>query len=84
LAFITSSYQQSGHETVATQNEELTIDYSKAFNSMDFDILEGLLTESGAEMLPESAVLEACCEQPGVFLVPAGLCNGYESTIRST
>jgi hypothetical protein len=77
LVFIASSCQQADRETAAAQNEEQTIDYVEAFNSIDFDILEGLLTDTDAEVLPESAVLEACYEQLGVFILPASDAEPY-------
>jgi hypothetical protein len=77
LVFIASSCQQADREAAAAQNEEQTIDYVEAFNSIDFDILEGLLTDTDAEVLPESAVLEACYEQLGVFILPASDAEPY-------
>jgi hypothetical protein len=77
LAFFASSCQQSDHDAVAAQNEELATDYIEASNSGDFDILESSLTITGEKMLPESVVLEACYEQLGIFLVPASEAKSY-------
>jgi len=77
LVFIASSCQQTDHETTAAQNEELAIDYIEASNSGDFDILERSLTETDAEVLSESVVLEACYEQLGVFILPASDAEAY-------
>jgi hypothetical protein len=77
LAFFAFSSQKSDHDTAAAQNEELATDYIEASNTGDFDILESSLTETGAEMLSESVVLEACYEQLGAFLVPASEAKSY-------
>ncbi len=77
LVFSASSFQQSDHDSAAALNQELATSYIEVFNSMNFDILEGLLTETGAEMLPESVVLEACYEQLGVFILPASDAEAY-------
>ena len=77
LALIAFSSQQSDHDAVTAQNEELAIDYIEASNSGDFDILEEPLTESDADLHPESAVLETCDEQLGVFILPASDAEPY-------
>ena len=76
LVFIAFSYQQAELETgepleASIQNEGVVLELFDTFNSWGFDILEGPLTETGAEMLPESPILEACYEQLGVFILPA-------------
>jgi hypothetical protein len=76
LAHFAFSSQQSDHDAVATQNEELAIDYIKTFNSNDVDI-PGIIMETGAEMLPKSVVLEACYEQLGVFNLPPSEAEPY-------
>ena len=77
LAHFAFSCQQSDNAAVATQSEELAMKDISAHNSMDFDILKGLLTDIDAEVLPESAVLEACYEQLGVFILPASEAEPY-------
>lgn len=77
LTLFVFSSQQSDHDAVAAQNEELTMGNIEASNSGDFDILESSLTVTGAELLPESVVLEACYEQLGIFLVPASEAKSY-------
>ena len=77
LALFALSSQQSDNDMIAAQNEELATDYIEASNSGDFDILESSLTVTGTEMLSESAVLEACYEQLGVFILPASDAEAY-------
>ena len=77
LAFFASSCQQSDHDAVAAQNEELVTDDIEASSFGNYDILESSLTVTGADMLSESAVLEACYEQLGVFILPASDAEPY-------
>jgi len=82
LVFNASACQQAELQTgeppeATIQNEEVVLELFDAFNSMDFDIVEGLLTDTDAEVHTESVVLEACYEQLGVFLVPASEAKAY-------
>ena len=82
LVFIAFSYQQVELETgeppeATIQNEEVVLELFDAFNSRDFDIPEGLLTDIDADLHPVSVALEACYEQLGAFLVPASEAKAY-------
>ena len=82
LVFIASSCQQADLKTgeplkASIQNEGVVLELFDAFSPKDFNILEGLLTETDAEVLPESAVLEACYEQLGVFILPTSDAKPY-------
>ncbi len=59
-------------QTTIIQNEQLAMAYLE-----DFNIIDGPIMETSTEMLPESAVLEACYEQLGVFILPAGDAEAY-------